>query len=160
MKYALILVAFLMCLTGYGVNSSNSNAPNLTPTANPAASTTHDMLIWMTMRPNLRANYHMAGTANPLYTSITPDRFYWTKTAGGYPWDIRLYDKNYTYLWVTELDWQNPRTFKAFTSPTLGKFDLPFAPRFAKGGILAQASKSSTPRMRSILTATPLSQEI
>src|SRR5258708_15354226 len=88
----------------------------------------------MPMRPQLSAAHHMAGSANPLYTSVTPSRFYWTKTGSGYPWDIQLYDQKYVYLWVTELDWQNPRSFKAFNSSTLGKFNLPFAPRFAKAG--------------------------
>ena len=46
------------------------------------------MLAWMTMRSDLGVNHHMAGTANPLYTSVQSDRFYWTKMAGGYPWDI------------------------------------------------------------------------
>jgi hypothetical protein len=133
MKYSPVLFVLLVCLTGCGVNSGNSGAPDLPPTPNASAST-YDMLAWMTMRPNLGADHHMAGTANPLYTSVTTDRLYWTKTAGGYPWDIQLYDKNYVYLWVTELDWHNPRTFKAFNSPTQGKFNLPFAPRFAEGG--------------------------
>src|SRR5882762_3459021 len=134
MKCPLAWLALLVCLTGCGVNSSNSPEPNLKPIANPAGSTTYDMLSWMTMRSDLGMAHHMAGTANPLYTSVAGDRFYWTKTAGGYPWDIQLYDKNYIYLWVTELDWLNPRTFKAFKSQKTGKFNLPFAPRFARGG--------------------------
>ena len=134
MKYSLFLLAPVVCLIGCGVNSNNPAAPNLTPTAKSTASTTYDMLAWMTMRSDMSAAHHMAGTANPLYTSVTANRFYWTKTASGYPWDIQLYDKNYVYLWVTELDWLNPRTFKAFNSPKTGKFNLPFAPRFAKGG--------------------------
>jgi len=134
MKYSLVLLAFLVPLIGCGANSNNPAAPRLTPTAKLASSTTYDMLEWMTMRPTLSATQHMAGTANPLYTSVTPTRFFWTKTGSGYPWDIQLYDQKYIYLWVTELDWQNPSTFKAFNSPTLGKFNLPFAPRYAKAG--------------------------
>ncbi len=134
MKYSLFLLALLVPLIGCGANSNNSAAPRLKPTANYEPSTTYDMLAWMTMQPTLSATHHMAGTANPLYTSVTPSRFYWTKTGGGYPWDIQLYDQKYIYLWVTELNWQNPNTFKAFNSPTTGKSNLPFAPRFAKGG--------------------------
>ena len=145
MKYSLILLSLLVCLTGCGVNSSTSNpaAPNATPPAEAAAATTYDMLDWMTMRPDLNVDHHMAGTANPLYTSVAADRFFWTKTGGGFPWDIQLYDKDYIYLWVTELDWQNPRTFKAFNSPARGKFNLPFAPRFAKGGFPGSSIKIS-----------------
>src|SRR5450755_2340395 len=119
MKDSLVLFALVVCLAGCGVNSSNSAAPDLTPPANLSKST-YDMLAWMTMQSDMGVDHHMAGTANPLYTSVTADRFYWTKTAGGYPWDIQLYDKNYVYLWVTEMDWHNPRTYKAFNSPTQG----------------------------------------
>lgn len=97
MNRSLVLLALLVCLVGCGVNSENPNAPNLTPTANSLPSATYDMLSWMTMDPSLRGDRHMAGTANPLYTHMASDRFYWTKTAGGYPWDIQLYDKNYVY---------------------------------------------------------------
>src|ERR1017187_5684260 len=99
MKYSLVFLAFLVLLIGCGTNSNNSAAPQLTPTANPNVTTSYDMLAWMTMRPPLGATHHMAGTANPLYTTITGSRFFWTKTANGYPWDIQLYDKNYIYLW-------------------------------------------------------------
>jgi len=95
---------------------------------------TYDMLRWMTMSPSLRAAHHMAGTANPIYTEVMSNRFFWTKTGQGFPWDIQLFDSKYIYLWVTELDWQNPRTYKVFNSPKLGKFNLPLVPRWAKGG--------------------------
>ena len=86
------------------------------------------------MDPQLSAAHHMAGTANPIYTSVLPDRFFWTKTGQGFPWDIQLYDNNYIYLWVTELNWNNPSTFKVFHSPSLGNYNLPLVPRFAQGG--------------------------
>ena len=109
----------------------------------PPAKVTYDMLEWMTMSADLSASHHMAGTANPLYTSILPDRFFWTKTGQGFPWDIQLYDDKYIYLWVTELDWHNPSTFKVFNSPTLGKFNLPLLPRFAQGGFPGSSIKIS-----------------
>jgi len=77
----------------------------------------------------------MAGSANPLYTSMRKSRFYWTKTAGGYPWDIQLYDNDFVYLWMTELNWQNPRTYKVFNSPRLGKFNLRSHPDSRKRAI-------------------------
>ena len=143
MRNSLVLFTLLVCLVGCGVNPNNSADPNLARTSNSTGPTTYDMLAWMTMWSDIRAAHHMTGTANPLFTSVTPDRFYWTKTGSGYPWDIQLYDINYVYLWVTELDWQNPRTFKAFKSPKLGKFNLPFAPRFAKGGYPGSSIKIS-----------------
>ncbi len=87
------------------------------------------------MRSDLGIDHHMAGTANPLFTNVKSDRFFWTKTAGGYPWDIQLYDKNYIYLWVTELDWKNPRTFKAFRSTQNGQVQSSFRAALCKGRI-------------------------
>jgi hypothetical protein len=142
MKYSPVLLVLLICLAGCGVQNPNPAAPNL-PTATSNSAQTFDMLAWMTMRPDMSVTHHMAGTANPLYTNMTSDRYYWTKTAAGYPWDIQLYDKNFIYLWVTELDWQNPRTFKVFRSPKLGNFNLPLVPRFAKGGFPGSSIKIS-----------------
>src|SRR6266404_6132639 len=159
MKNLLPLLALVVCLIGCGANP-NAAAPNLTPTANPAVATTYDMLAWMTMSPTLALDHHMAGTANSLYTTVTGNRFFWTKTAGGYPWDIQLYDSRYIYLWVTELDWQNPRTFKVFNSSTLGKFNLPFVPRFAKGGYPGSSIKISDSSYQSTQIAIRLSQKI
>lgn len=99
-----------------------------------AAGPVYDMLQWMTMSPNLREAHHMTGTANPIFTRMESDRFYWTKTENGYPWDIQLYDASYIYLWVTELDWKKENTYKVFNSPRLGKFNLPFAQRYAHAG--------------------------
>jgi hypothetical protein len=114
--------------SGSGSSSSGSGG------SGSSTSNTYDMLKWMTMDPQLRASHHMAGTANPIYTRVLSDRFFWTKTAQGFPWDVQLYDGNYIYLWVTELDWSNPSTFKVFRSPTLGNYNLPLVPRFAQGG--------------------------
>lgn len=101
------------------------------------------MLAWMTMDPSLAVDHHMSGTANPIYTHVLPDRFFWTKTGQGYPWDIQLYDNNYIYLWVTELDWTNLRTYKLFHSsnPQLGNYNLPLAPRFVTGTADGSAGK-------------------
>ena len=115
--------------SGSGSGSSGSGSSGSGNQSN-----TFDMLQWMTMSSQLRASNHMAGTANPIYTSVLPDRFFWTKTGQGFPWDIQLYDNKYIYLWVTELDWSNPSTFKVFHSPKLGNYNLPLVPRFAKGG--------------------------
>lgn len=145
MKSFAVLLTLLVCLlsfTGCGVNTANPAAPNLKP-ALTTTSPTYDMLNWLMMRSDLSVNHHMAGTANPLFTSLTASRFYWTKTASGFPWDIQLYDKNYVYLSVTELDWQNPRTFKVFHSPKLGKYNLPFVPRYAKPGYPGSSIKIS-----------------
>jgi hypothetical protein len=91
---------------------------------------TYDMLDWMTLDSNLRGTYHVAGNSNPLYTNMGSGKFYWTKGANGTPWDIQLFDSKYIYLWITESDWTNPRTFKKFAQNT----NLPLVPRCAKAG--------------------------
>ena len=139
----LTLSLCLLCLIGCGMNSPNPVAPDLPPVAKSSVTTSYDMLSWMTMRPDLSASHHMAGTANPLYTSKTSTRFFWTKTASGFPWDIQLFDSKYVYLWVTELDWQNPRSYKAFRSAKLGKFNLPLVPRYAVAGYPGSSIKIS-----------------
>ena len=101
------------------------------------------MLQWMTMDPSLSAAHHMSSTANPIYTSVLSDRYYWTKTGQGFPWDIQLYDNRYIYLWVTELDWRNTNTYKVFNSPTLGYFNMPLVPRLAQGGYPGSTIKVS-----------------
>ena len=94
------------------------------------ANGTYDMLDWMTLDSNLRGSYHMAGNSNPLYTNMSSGKFYWTKGANGTPWDIQLYDSKYIYLWITELNWTNPTTFKKFANNT----NVPLLPRCATAG--------------------------
>jgi hypothetical protein len=92
---------------------------------------TYDMLDWMTLDSDLRANYHLIGTSNPLYTIIQPGKFYWVKGGLGYPWDIQLYDSKYIYLWITELSWTVSQSYKKFTNNT----NLPLVPRCATAGL-------------------------
>jgi hypothetical protein len=94
------------------------------------------MLDWMTMDSDLRSTYHMEGTSNPIYTIMDSGKFYWVKGANGYPWDIQLYDSKYIYLWVTELSYSVPQSYKKFTNNT----NLPLAPRCATAGTSAAGS--------------------
>lgn len=91
---------------------------------------TYDMLDWMTMDSDLRSTYHLEGTSNPIYTVMDSGKFYWVKSGLGYPWDIQLYDNKYIYLWVTELSWTVPESYKKFTNNT----NLPLVPRCAVAG--------------------------
>lgn len=97
---------------------------------------TYDMLDWMTMDSDLRSTYHMEGTSNPIYTLVEPGKFYWIKGANGYPWDIQLYDSKYIYLWITELSYSVPQSYKKFTNNT----NLPLVPRCATAGTTAAGS--------------------
>ena len=159
MKYFIVL-ALVVCLVGCGAplntaapaastsQPGQQSPPPPPPPAPQPQVQTYDMLTWMTMDPTLASSHHMSGTANPVYTNVATDRFFWTKTGQGYPWDIQLYDNNYIYLWVTELNWQNPSTYKVFHDPVLGDYNLPLVPRFAQGGFpgskVTVAASSST----------------
>jgi hypothetical protein len=121
-----VWVLLAVWLVGLGPGASPAHAES---TMN-CPSGTYDMLDWMTMDSDLRAQYHLEGSANPIYTTMDSGKFYWTKSGAGDPWDIQLYDDNYIYLWITELEWGNPSTFKEFADNT----NMPLAPRCAKGG--------------------------
>ena len=123
-------VSLVVCLAAVGVSCALVSTPARAETTSTCPAGTYDMLNWMTLAPNLRANYHMAGNANPLYTTMAPGKFYWTKGANGTPWDIQLFDNRYIYLWITELNWNNPQTFKKFAYNT----NMPLVPRCAKAG--------------------------
>lgn len=116
-------LALIFCL-GVSARSAHAQTTISCPTG------TYDMLDWMTMDSSIRGSYHMAGNANPLYTNMAPGKFYWTKGANGEPWDIQLFDNNYIYLWITELNWTDPHTFKKFANNT----NEPLVPRCAKAG--------------------------
>lgn len=98
---------------------------------------TYDMLDWMTLDSNLRFSNHMTGSSNPLFTEIMSNKVYWTKSSGGYPWDIQLFDNNYVYLWITEYAWSSPNTYKKFSYNT----NEPLAPRCAKAGFPGSSIK-------------------
>jgi hypothetical protein len=91
---------------------------------------TYDMLDWLTLDSNFRSSYHLEGTSNPLYTIMQSGKFYWVKGGLGYPWDVQLYDSKYVYLWITELSWTVPQSYKKFTNNT----NLPLVPRCANAG--------------------------
>src|SRR5262250_1305647 len=114
MKWTVLSLMLVSVVASLGCGTNQTQAPSSLQQEPPPASNTYDMLEWMTLGPDLRSDHHMAGTANPLYTEIDSDRFWWTKTGQGYPWDIQLYDNDYIYLWITELDWHNSNTFKMF----------------------------------------------
>ena len=99
----------------------------------------YDMLDWMTLDSDLRSTYHLEGTSNPVYTVMASDKFYWVKGGLGYPWDIQLYDNNYIYLWITELSFSVPQSYKKFTNNT----NLPLVPRCASAGAPGSTIKVS-----------------
>jgi hypothetical protein len=114
----------------------------------PAGSGDWDILSVMMMQPSLTgAHKHLEGTAyhyNPpsgnqkayVYTNwVVTNQTYnqgevrYVKTYQplpgqttplyGYPWDINNYDDKYIYLWITELNWGDPWSFKPFNQSTV-----------------------------------------
>jgi hypothetical protein len=135
-RLALVLASAAWCFFALG-NATPANAESTIscPTG------TYDMLDWMTLDSSLRSNYHLEGTSNPLYTIWTPasGKFYWVKGGLGYPWDIQLYDSKYIYLWITEMSWTVPQSYKKFTNNT----NLPLVPRCATAGTPGSTIKVS-----------------
>ena len=146
------LLVLLLSLTAYGADSHST--PILGSSNHNPSPAVYDMLAWMTIDPSMRETHYMAGTANPNYTQVEKGRFYYTKSAQGYPWDVNLYDDNYIYLWATELDWGNPSSYKAFYSPTSGNFNMPLVPVAPTLAFPDRPSRSTTRPFRSILIAT------
>lgn len=120
----LFLHAAFMAIIFAGVSTAHAETTIACPPG------TYDMLDWMTMDADLRTTYHLEGSSNPVYTVMQPGKFYWIKGGLGYPWDIQLYDNNYIYLWITELSWTVPESYKKFTDNT----NLPLVPRCATAG--------------------------
>ena len=110
-----------------------SGIPMHAQTSFTCPSGTEDMLNYFVMGYPNRLNHFLGpGNSNPVYTTIDPElgtnyattgRFYWVKSSAGYPWDVKAFDQNYVYDRSTELNWNDPTSFKRFTS------DLPMSHR-------------------------------
>jgi|SRR5580658_689806 hypothetical protein len=110
-----------------------------------------DVLSVMMMDPGLASGYHMEGLTNNLPTSYiytiwdqTDSKVYYVKNPQGNPWDINLYDSNYIYQWVTEVDdwngvnhWNDPKSCKKFNNgdqSSTADFSMRWAARCAAPG--------------------------
>jgi hypothetical protein len=129
---ALLKAALLIGAIGFSAHASAETTIACPPG-------TYDMLDWMTLDADLRSTYHLEGSSNPLYTVVQADKFYWVKSPQGYPWDIQLFDNNSVYLWITELSWTVPDSYKKFTNNT----NLPLVSRCALAGSPGSTLKSS-----------------
>lgn len=113
--------------------------------ATPCSSNQYDMMNWFAMGSSWSTQYHLTGSANPIYT-YRGNIFYWVKGPAGYPWDVNYYDNNYIYQWATEYSWNDPTSYKAFSHA------IPWSPRCvnkpaagAYGSKLATITLPSTP---------------
>jgi hypothetical protein len=87
---------------------------------------------------------HLEGPVHPLYTNILPGRYHWIKNPQGFPWDINLYDDKFIYMWITELNWTNPKDYKKTKNrPTLTSTTIPFCKRYATPGDIVVATDTT-----------------
>lgn len=95
----------------------------------------YDMLAWITPRPG----QYLKGNNNPIYTVVQSNRYFWVKNPQGYPWDINLFDDQYIYMWITELNWTSPRDYKK----TAKNWTIPFMKRYAHIGDIVKATDTT-----------------
>lgn len=112
------------------------------------ASNQYDMAQWVQMSRSIAVSSHLTGNANPLYYGDrlydSPVEIVQMKGASGYPWDVDIQTDRYIYQWVTENNWTDPTTYKAFAT----KFTMPWMPRCI--------NKPTTPgKLASITVANP-----
>jgi hypothetical protein len=110
-----------------------SGVPTYAQSTFTCPSGTEDILKYFVMAYPNRLNHYMGpGNANPVYTTVEPElgskystsgRFLWLKSSAGYPWDVKAFDQSYVYDRSTELNWNDPTSFKRFTR------DLPMSHR-------------------------------
>lgn len=110
-----------------------------------------DVLSVMVMDPGLAASYHMEGITNGLPSAYiytlweeNENKVYYVKNPQGNPWDVNLYDGNYIYQWVTELQswngndhWNDPTSCKKFNNgnqSSTADFSMRWAARCAVPG--------------------------
>jgi hypothetical protein len=112
---------------------------------------TEDMMNYFVMSYPNRIDKHMGpGNANPIYSAMLPESgstyqsqgvFLWIKSLNGSPWDIKAFDSKYIYDRATELNWNDPTSFKRFTK------DLPISQRCIpanKGGAAIKIPPTNT----------------
>ena len=117
----------------------------------PAGHDYWDILSVMMMDPGLASRYHMEGITNGLPSSYvytlwdeSQSKVYYVKNPQGNPWDINLYDSNYIYQWVTELDdwngvnhWNDPTSCRKLNNGSQNStadFSMRWAARCATPG--------------------------
>jgi hypothetical protein len=141
------LLVLALCLS-----TARSAFGQIQPTiACPADHGYWDVLSVMMMDPGLASEYHMEGITNGLPSSYvytlwdeSQSKVYYVKNPQGNPWDINLYDSNYIYQWITELQswngvnhWNDPKSCKKFNNASESEtadFSMRWASRCAIPG--------------------------
>ena len=82
-----------------------------------------DILTYLVLPTSMQNNHQWADgsydrvTAN---TTTNPGKWERIKNKQGWPWDIKLYDDQFVYDWITEQDWTSPRDYKKFVQNHTG----------------------------------------
>jgi hypothetical protein len=138
-----IVACLLVSLSAFGQIQSTISCP--------AGQGYWDVLSVMMMDPGLAAGYHMEGITGGLPSAYiytlwdqSQNKVYYVKNPQGNPWDINLYDANYIYQWVTELQtwngvnhWNDPKSCKKFNNASqsdTADFSMRWAARCATPG--------------------------
>lgn len=103
-----------------------------------------DTLSIMMLDPGLASGYHMEGEGpngptayNYTTWNQSQTKLWMVKNKQGYPWDIDLYDQQYVYQWVTELNWSTDSECKKFNNGSQqsnADYSFRWVPRCAKPG--------------------------
>jgi hypothetical protein len=116
-----------------------------------AQTATFDMLDWMTMDP---FGSYMSGPGTPIWTVMDSanNQFYWVKKAQAYPWDVKKYDANLIYDWITEVSWTDPNNYKKHIGSN--GMGYPLTPRFVTYTVGASANRLSQIKIPPIKAST------
>lgn len=85
----------------------------------------YDMVSWF-RNPNWRTS-HLEGDGHNYLTNTTTKviqychdtgkNLVFMKTANGWPWDVKSYDNQFIYDWITEANWSSASDYKINTPP-------------------------------------------
>lgn len=110
--------------------------------------TQYDMLTWLLPDPTVMSGKHLTGNANPMYgvmgkgvviNGVSYSDFYWCKGNKGWPADRELFDANYVYHWLTELDWTSSSDYKK----TAHDVTIPLCKRYMADGDFVLSTNSN-----------------
>lgn len=107
----------------------------------------YDMLDWMIFHSDELGSFHLEAPDHPSYSVILesgapslrhPNRLCFIKSSKGFPYDIRVYDDEFIYDWITELSWTDYKQYKRFLQP------VPIAKRMMSVGDILPTIKNFT----------------
>lgn len=90
-----------------------------------------DALTYLAPSFAASSTFHLNSTSNPLFSRLEPGRIWYPKSAANVmPADLNTFDGLWVYQKLTEQDWTNPNSFKAFVSSQWPGGGIPLCARF------------------------------